>query len=323
MNIILSMPNDGQSNNYIINALQDLQHNVYFLDHRFQLDFSRKQMKNILSNVNVDVVIVLHLLNGYTKEDLQSFKLISPQTKFVSWFFDVTFNGDIAHENAEFISLIKEYDYFFTVVRSHVEKFKEKNVNAYWAPEGCCPYSHMPLETVDEQKNKIKFFDVTFIGQIGHKTVHNDRIKLLTEISKKFKLCIYGYAYKIPKELQRYHVGRPTYNDTEHNRIVGLSKINIGNSGWTDNGSFSARNYRICAAAGFLLANRSKELENFYSNEEVAIYDSIDDCIDKIDFYLKNPDQVDCMRWKAHQKTLENYTFRHSLSRIFKVIEEQ
>jgi len=118
-------------------------------------------------------------------------------------------------------------------------------------------------------------------------------------------------------------MGRPTFNDIEHNKIVNRTKINIGNSGWTDvDGCMSARNYRICAASGFLLANRSKATEEFYTNEEIALYDNVDDCLDKIKYFLKEDELREEMRLKAYDRTINNYTFTNSLERMFKIIKE-
>ena len=321
MKIFLSMPNDGQSNNYIINALQDLKYDVFFFDHRHFLEQCRKTVLELLKREKPEYMMVLYLVDGgtYTKEDLKEFKTASPSTKFISWLFDVVINDDYAINNFKFIELMKAYDYFFTVAKGHVEQFKNAGVNAFWAQEGCCPYSHMPIEMYDSSGHKIENLDISFIGQIGQSGVHNDRIKLLETIVKKYdKVRIYGHIYDISNELIKFHMGRGTFNDIEHNKIVNRTKINIGNSGWPDvDGCMSARNYRICAANGFLLANHSKATDEFYTNEEIGVYEVISDCLDKIEYYLKNEELRKEMRLKAYDKTIKNYTFANSLEKIF------
>ena len=326
MKILLSMPNDGQSNNYIINALQDLQFDVYFVDHRNFLEECRKTVPEILKREKPDYMMVLYLADKhtYTRDDLRSFKMCSPNTKFISWIFDVVINGELACENEKFLDLMKEYDYFFTVAKGHVEQFRSKGINAHWGQEGCCPYSHMPIESFSADGHKIQNLDITFIGQIGQKQFHADRIALLEQIVKKYnKVRIYGHIYDISQSLIPYHMGRPTFNDIEHNKIVNRTKINIGNSGWTDiDGYMSARNYRICAASGFLLANHSKSINEFYSQDEIGTYENISDCLSRIEYYLENDEVRNQMRLKAYDRTINNYTFTNSLEKMFKVIKE-
>jgi len=69
MKIFLSMPNDGQSNNYIINALQDLKYDVFFFDHRHFLEQCRKTVLELLKREKPEYMMVLYLVDGgtYTK----------------------------------------------------------------------------------------------------------------------------------------------------------------------------------------------------------------------------------------------------------------
>lgn len=318
--ILLSCPNDGQSNNYIINALQDLGHEVFYVDHRRDLKYAMQYLPDLMKFVNPEVFLCLYLVPGhtYTSEYINKLKAKFPSVKYCSWIFDTTMQGKYCDENPEFINLIKSYDYFFTVARSQVESFRKQGVNAYFAQEGFDPYTLCLNASVQD-------IDVSFIGQIGHPDVHQERAPLLTKIVKQFpKTMILGPFYKMPDELIPFHAGRPTFNDVEHSKIVGRTKVNIGHSGWTHlDGYFSARNYRIMGSGGFLLANRSKNIEEFFAEEkEIVLYDNPKECVEKIAYYLKHDSERSTIAKAGRKRVFSDYTFMNTLTKILKTINE-
>ncbi len=324
MNILLSMPNDNQSNNYIINALQDLNDNIIYLDHRFRLDEAIKYVPEILSSGKIQMMLVLYLVNGktYPSEFIEELKTKYPNVKYCSWVFDITMNNEYAYENKDFLNLVKNYDYFFTVDKEHIDNFKKNKVNAFWAREGMCPYSHFPISSLSEEGKEIEDIDVCFMGQVSENSPHKGRTELIKEIVYNFpNTKIFGYPWQVGQELIPYHMGRYTFNDIEHNKVVNRAKINLGHSGWPEISEYvSARNYRICGAGGFLLTNETKDCDKIYTSEEVATYKNTEDCLSKIDYYLKHGKERKIMAEKAREKTILYYSFTKSLEKIKNIV---
>jgi len=236
MNFLLSMPNDGQSNNYIINALHDLGHNVFFVDHRARYEECLEHVPNFLMHEKIDIMLVLFFANGrtYDKEYLNMLKARFPQVAYVSWIFDATIDGEYCDENKRFVNLMKSYDFFFTVARGQVESFREQGVKAYHAPEGACPYTI-------SMKGMEQIYDVSFIGQVGQSNVHAERMPLLKAVGNRYdKLKIFGPLFTQDPEIMKYHSRRPTFNDVEHSRVVAQSKINIAHSTYDERGICSS-----------------------------------------------------------------------------------
>ncbi len=320
MNILLSMPNDRQSNNYIINALQDLGHQVFFCDHRRFLKECVEGVPDMLYHAKIDMMIVLYLVPNetYSAEYICNLKTRFPQITYVSWIFDTTIGGKYCDENEDFINIIKEYDYFFTVVPEHATSLRNKGVSAFFIPEGFDPY------TLDLTQMIEPIYDVSFIGQVGHPGVHQSRLPLLKKIiSKHDKTIVYGPIYCDDRDVILHSARRSTFNDVEHSRIVAQSKINIGHSGWPHlYGYFSARNYRIMGSGGFLLANHSKGIEDFFElDKEIVVYDTFQDCLEKIDYYLNHEDERKAIAMAGKKKVFNNHLFSHSIQKIFDTIE--
>jgi len=318
MNILLSCPNDHQSNCYLVNALDDLGHKVFFVDHRDHLDQCEQHVPQYLKGEHIDVMLVLYLVEErtYSKEYIRNLKASFPAVKYVSWIFDSTIDGKLCDENEKFVELVKEYDYFFTVCRGQVESFRRQGVNAFFGQEGVDSYV---LEALGREKKH----DVSFLGSIGHPTVHSERLPFLQAVIEKFpKTLIGGVLHRYDEELLSHHLKRPTYNDIEHSKIIADSKINLGFNAWPDiDGYLSARAYRVMGAGGFYMTKRSQGIEDFYvDGKEIVLYDNIKDCLEKIRYYLKHDDEREAIALTGKEKTMENYTFEHTLAKMLEEI---
>jgi len=318
MKILLSMPRDGQSDVYILDSLMDLGHEVYFCDHRSNINGCVELCSKLLNYV--DMFLVLYLVPGqtYPKELLDNWKSQFPHVKYVSWFFDVTMMDPnqkkivYGYEYGPFLDIIKTYDFFFTVARGDVEKYKKAGVNAFWCPEGAHKYALDLTDIVD------KTYDVSFVGQIGNPYVHQERLPLLKSIGSQFSLVVYGPLFVNDEEIRKYHKLRPTLTEVEHAKITAFSRICLSHSGWPEiDGYFSARTYRLMSQGGCVLANRTKNVEQFFEEDkEIVLYSSEKECIDKIQWLLDNPEKRDEIAKAGKERVFDSYLFDHSLSRL-------
>lgn len=327
MRVILSMPNDGQSNNYIINALQDSGHEVVYVDHRSYPQQTAEQLPSIFEAFKPDLFLCLYLVKGGTfpSNYIEDLKVKYPGCAYAAWIFDITINGSYAYESPDFIELMKAYDYLFTVAKSDVEKFEKAGIkDAHWVPEGYCPYSHYIPTLLIKDGWKGYTSDVMFAGQFGNEKVHTERIEYLDAIASiNVDLKIFGHAHKMTPKIESCYVHRPTHNDIEHTREAMSTKINLCHSGWADVDKYvSARNYRVSAAGGFMLCNAGEGVKSIWEDgKEIVTYDSIKDCLDKIRYYLENEDEREEIAAEGQVKTLASYSFKNSIKIIEDIVE--
>ena len=145
--------------------------------------------------------------------------------------------------------------------------------NLHWLSEGVAPIWHnkTPYDQVDIEKYDA---DVSFAGScLG---LHEGRTELLDALEKS------------PFKYKRWH---EVYN-LEHSKMVQISKINIGHSGWPKvRLSMSARDYRIMGAGGFLLTNYVDGMEDWFEIGKMCdVYRTPQECIEKIAYYLAHPE---------------------------------
>jgi spore maturation protein CgeB len=81
------------------------------------------------------------------------------------------------------------------------------------------------------------------------------------------------------------------------------------------------RNFEVPGCGGFLLTGRADNLEEYYRrDEEVACFDSTADLVEQIRFYLANEEQRNAVAVAGYQRTLEEHTYAHRFSDIFKTM---
>lgn len=77
----------------------------------------------------------------------------------------------------------------------------------------------------------------------------------------------------------------------------------------------------IMGAGGFLLANYQEELTEYFVNEEdMVIYESIEDAYQKIHFYLAHEDIRCKVAENGRRKTLEEYSLQQRMDKIAEVV---
>ena len=74
-------------------------------------------------------------------------------------------------------------------------------------------------------------------------------------------------------------------------------------------------------AGGFLISNYQEELaEYFVRDEDMVIYEGIEDAIEKISFYLEHDDIREKIARSGRTKTLEFHTMQERLDIIFETV---
>ncbi|MEE3466911.1 MAG: glycosyltransferase [Eubacterium sp.] len=168
--------------------------------------------------------------------------------------------------------------------------------------------------------------DVSMLGEeafydwmehtLAKKVTREERIQILSGIGAKHKTALYSPA------------GDDRLSDVEFRGIVSAydtaplvyhhSKINLNITLKDIVSGISLRVFEILGAGGFLLSNRQPEIEEYFRDgEEVVLYDSIEDCINKASYYLEHEDERCCIAAKG-RKAVERFSFEKQVGEIIK-----
>ncbi len=82
-----------------------------------------------------------------------------------------------------------------------------------------------------------------------------------------------------------------------------------------------ARHFEIPACAGLLLTGFTDDLEKYYENgKEVVMYDSIDDAIEKINYYLVHKNEREAIARAGYARTIKDHTYHVRFKELFQAI---
>lgn len=142
-----------------------------------------------------------------------------------------------------------------------------------------------------------------------------NRIVLLNLFGKRYDTRLYSYQ-KFDMLNGVKQCGTVDYT-TEMPYVFHCSKINLNPSLRCIETGVPLRAFDIMGYGGFLLSNYQLELDEMYVNgEDLVLYDSYEDALDKADYYLKREDIREKIALNGRRKTLENYTLQHAFEKI-------
>lgn len=234
----------------------------------------------------------------YEQKDLVDYILNSEQNyKIVHYFADEP-NGKFAYVDKPelyqtFVDISKSRKNVFSFVwdKDFVDEFFN------------CKYLPLAVNYKSYLSNEIIPYEISFVGR----PLTDKRQEILAALVKKFgkKLSIFCYEKHFlqsvdemkqkqllsDKELELYKSSYKGFlaKESEIADVYFNSKVNI-NITLQGKSGLNYRVFEVLASKGFLLTDEMNDIkENFIVSKELETYKDIDDLIDKVDFYLKNP----------------------------------
>lgn len=78
------------------------------------------------------------------------------------------------------------------------------------------------------------------------------------------------------------------------------------------------RNFEIPGCGGFLLTEYAEDIERYFiPDKEVVIYHSIEELVEKIEYYLHHDEEREMIRKAGQQRTLKEHTYEQRFKNIF------
>ena len=153
---------------------------------------------------------------------------------------------------------------------------------------------------------------------MASEVTRRDRIVLLSLLGARFDTRLYSYQNsEVIQNVKKY----PAVNYwTEMPKIFACSRINLNPSLRIIQTGIPLRAFDIMGAGGFLLSNGQAELLELYENgREMAVYEGMEDAIDKTDFYLRHEDIRKQIAENGRKKTLEEYSLQNRFKTIMDI----
>lgn len=170
-------------------------------------------------------------------------------------------------------------------------------------------HTNDPSFTDDVTKNKVRYALECQIARL-------DRITMLNMCGKRYKTAFYsGSTFELLENVNCH--GYVNYWN-EMPWIFAASRINLNPTLPAIHTGLNLRAYDITACGGFMLINSQLELPIFFeAGKEVAVYNSVYDFIDIVDYYLSHEDERLEIAKAGRARCLTEHTMKKRLSKIF------
>jgi len=286
---------------FMLKALQRRVENVIFINlprskkYYFWTDYRRVILRKILKQTP-DLVLI------YSKDiPYPVLEEISPNYQTAIFFPDP--DGPSDQKLIRYGALV---DYLFITNKTHLAELKSLGVkNPIYCMQGCDRDMHRIIVT----RNSKWASEVAFIGRPWKE----NRIKLLQAINQQFHLKTWGAQWR------KYDLTclKTRIYPKEYAKICYATKIILGCDQSVElEGYFSNRTWITLGCGGFLLTNYNPGLEFIFTKgEHLEWYHNQEECLELIEYYLKNEDRRKQIAQNGHR-------FAHTHRTYDKVIDE-
>ncbi len=227
----------------------------------------------------------------------QVFKAISDLgTKTIHWFCD-------DHWRFERYSstVAPNFDIICTTAMSALPKYEalgigNRVIRTQWA---CNHELYIPYQIP-------RNVDISFVGQ-----PHGNRVQTLSLLEQNgVRVDVYGFGWQ----------DRPRIPFHQMVRLFSRSKVNLNlsNSSTLIGQQIKGRNFEVPGSRGFLLTGNAEDLRNYFTDgEEIVIFESDEELLEKACYFLKNDKERERIAMNGYRRTLEEHTWHHRYSTIF------
>lgn len=263
---------------------------------------------------------VFHMPLGVNMEKLN--KTLTKPLSNTEYRYDVSFVGNLYNDEYNFYDQIKgmpEYyrGFFDGIINSQM------NIYGYDLASDIITDDFQPILSTfvrfnDDDEVLLKGIDF-FVQMLRKKMTTIERPDILNMIANE-GFCIHHFAEKADERLKEVKFGGYLDYDTEMPKVFRTSKINLNITLRTILSGISLRCMDVMGAGGFLISNYQPELAEYFADgEEVVMYSSRADLIDKMEYYMENDEERIAIAERARARIESDFTYDILLDEIFEL----
>lgn len=294
------------------NALKNEWNRIFLFD-RAQYDFFAKY--------NPEHIYYLPLATNVKR--LEKVVLDMSEADHAKYDADVSFVGSLYSEKCRYDTL-KLSDY----AKGYVNGLIQAQMKIF----GCnFIYDTLPEKIINEIVSADKDF---YKGQdvfmdtdrylaahqyIGMKLANVERMDILSAVSERFNVSL--YTRSDTSALPGVHNMGGADTLTQMPKIFHASKINLNITMRAIETGLSLRIWDILGCGGFLISNYQSEIPEYFEiGKDLEVYESTEDLINKIDYYLHHDAERIEIAINGYEKVAKYHTYETRLAQILKTV---
>ena len=154
---------------------------------------------------------------------------------------------------------------------------------------------------------------------IGMKLANVERVSILSALSKRFNVSL--YTRSDISCLPDVHAKGSANTLTEMPKIFHASKINLNMTMRPIETGLSLRIWDVLGCGGFLISNYQAEIPEYFEiGKDLEVYESTDDLINKIDYYLRHDEERIKIAINGYEKVAKYHTYEVRLAEMIRVL---
>lgn len=154
---------------------------------------------------------------------------------------------------------------------------------------------------------------------IGMKLANVERSSILNALSGHFDVSL--YTRSDASELPGVHVKGGAGTLTEMPKIFQASKINLNITMRPIETGLSLRIWDVLGCGGFLITNYQAEIPEYFEiGKDLEVYESTDELIQKVDYYLHHETERMDIAIHGYEKTAKYHTYETRLAEMIRIL---
>lgn len=223
----------------------------------------------------------------------------------------------LVSRNSAFLTPVwhpRHWDLIYTSTPEYKVFFELNNVPSIINANG------FDKRVIQQLTNQPKQYDITFVGGLNYKTA-KIRTSLMETISQSIDFKWWGYGHEtlpendlLKKNWQGLTSGLDMFQICKDSRIVLNDYVDMANGH-----GVNQRIFEVLGSGTFMLTREAANLKTEFPENLFVTFKDKDDCIDKINYYLKNEAEREEIAQNGQQFILQNYSYQ----KLMETISEQ
>jgi len=267
----------------------------------------QKMNKMLLQKIDIEkpnIIVFLPIVEELDPACLVTIRQDYPKIKTICVFGDDSWRYEsYSKRHAIF------FDYIVTILsKEGYEKHKKAGHKVFLSHSGVNTEEYRPL-------NLEKIYDVGFIGGASYNRVQ--QINYLLKYGIDVHVWGRGWKRKLIKE-ENYHGPLDTDKWSE---TVCQTKINL-NFSLNGDGEYQVkgRPWELGACKGFVISDNCQEYLDYFSENEIVLFNTKDELLVSIYYYLENEKERNKIANEMYKKILKKYSLSEELNKIMEKI---